>query len=108
MEKLGLLAAQPLMGRARDELATGSRILPSGRCVIFYPPIEDGIDVVRVRQSARGIDAVFSDDGQVAPPLVEGSGVGIACEPIWRTRRHRDVRLADLSRRFSARGGSSA
>jgi toxin ParE1/3/4 len=38
---------------------------PFGRYVVFYAPIEDGIDVVRVLHSARDIDAVFSDDSQL-------------------------------------------
>jgi len=50
------------MGRARDELATDLRSIPFGRYVIFYEPIDDGIDVVRVLHSARDIDAVFGED----------------------------------------------
>ena len=50
------------MGRARDELAPDLRSFPFGRYVIFYEPIEDGIDVVRVLHSARDIDAVFGED----------------------------------------------
>jgi toxin ParE1/3/4 len=37
------------------------RSFPFGRYV-FYSPIEDGIDVVRVLHSARDIDAVFGED----------------------------------------------
>jgi toxin ParE1/3/4 len=58
-EKLHLLATQPLMGRARDELERGVRSFPFGRYVIFYVPIDSGIDVVRVLHGARDIDAVF-------------------------------------------------
>jgi len=43
--KLRLLAGQPLMGRARDELSPGVRSLPFGRYVIFYMPLSDGIEV---------------------------------------------------------------
>lgn len=49
------------MGRARDELAANVRSFPFGRYVIYYAPIEDGIDVVRLLHSARDIDAVFSE-----------------------------------------------
>ena len=59
-EKLRLLATQPSMGRARDELSRGLRSFPFGRYVIFYEPLDDGIDVVRVLHSARDIDAAFS------------------------------------------------
>jgi toxin ParE1/3/4 len=61
-EKFELMATQPLMGRAREELAAGLRSFPFGRYVIFYAPLEDGIDVVRVLHSARDIDAVFGEE----------------------------------------------
>ena len=66
--KLQLLATQPMMGRARDEPSPGLRSMPFGRYVIFYEPLTDGIDVVRVLHTAhctlhtaRDIDAVFAD-----------------------------------------------
>lgn len=52
----GRLATQPLMGRARPELAPHVRSFPFQRYVIFYVPLPDGIDVVRVLHSARDID----------------------------------------------------
>ena len=61
-EKFKLIATQPLMGRARDELAVDLRSFPFGRYIIFYAPIEGGIDVVRVLHSARDIDAAFGDE----------------------------------------------
>jgi toxin ParE1/3/4 len=63
-EQFHLLATQPLIGRARDELAPGIRSFPFGRYVIFYAPLDDGIDVVRVLHSARDIDAQFDKPGQ--------------------------------------------
>jgi toxin ParE1/3/4 len=54
-----LLATQPLMGRSRPDLADDLRSHPFRRYVIFYVPIEDGIDVVRVLHSARDVDAAF-------------------------------------------------
>ncbi len=50
------------MGRARDELSPGVRSMPFGRYVIFYEPLDDGIDVVRVLHSARDVDAQFVAD----------------------------------------------
>jgi len=61
-EKFRLLAAQAMMGRARDELAPGVRSFPIGRYVVFYVPLDDGIDVVRVLHGARDIDAVFNPE----------------------------------------------
>ena len=58
-EKLKLIATQPLMGRARGELAAGTRSFPFGRYIIFYAPVDGGIDVVRVLHSARDVDAAF-------------------------------------------------
>ena len=62
-EQFALLATQPLMGRARDELAPGLRSFPFGRYVIFYEPIEGSIDVIRLPHSARDVDAQFGDPG---------------------------------------------
>ena len=51
-----------MMGRARDELSPGIRSMPFGRYVIFYAPLADGIDIIRVLHSSRDIDAVFDPD----------------------------------------------
>jgi len=61
-EQFRVLATQPAMGRARDGLAPGVRSFPFGRYVIFYVPLDDGIDVVRVLHGARDIDAVFNPE----------------------------------------------
>lgn len=58
-ERLTLWATQPMMGRSRDELATGIRSFAFGRYVVFFQPLKDGIDVVRVLHSSRDIDAAF-------------------------------------------------
>lgn len=60
-EQFGFLATQPLMGRARPELGPELRSYPFGRYMIFYAPLADGIDVIRVLHGARDIDAVFDD-----------------------------------------------
>src|SRR6201991_5105146 len=56
---LALWATQPAMGRSRNELATGLRSLAFGRYVVFFEPLSDGIDVVRVLHGSRDIDATF-------------------------------------------------
>ena len=58
-EKLALWATQPMMGRARDELVEGVRSFAFGRYVVFYQPLPDGIDTVRVLHGRRDIDANF-------------------------------------------------
>lgn len=54
-DKLALLATQPEMGRARPELAPGLRSFPVKRYVVFYRPLHDGIEVLRVLHSARDV-----------------------------------------------------
>lgn len=56
-----LLATQPLMGRKRPELADELRSHPFRRYVIYYLPMKDGIDVVRVLHSARDVDVAFDE-----------------------------------------------
>ena len=60
-EQFRLLATQPLMGRARNELSPRLRSFPFGRYVIFYEPLDDGLDVVRLLHSARDVDPTFGD-----------------------------------------------
>jgi len=50
------------MGRARDELEVGLRSFPVGRYAIFYLPIPDGVEIVRVLHGARDLDAIFHPD----------------------------------------------
>ncbi len=42
------LATKPNLGRQRDDLREGLRVYPCGNHLIFYFPMDDGIDVVRV------------------------------------------------------------
>jgi toxin ParE1/3/4 len=58
--KLELWAAQPMIGRIRDELAPGIRSLPFGRYILFCMPAPDGIDVVRILHAARDVEQIFS------------------------------------------------
>lgn len=55
-----LLARCPGLGRLRDELLPGLRSSPFEKYVIYYLPIEAGVEVARVLHSARDIDAQFS------------------------------------------------
>jgi toxin ParE1/3/4 len=58
-ERCFLLVENPLMGRSRPELAPGLRSFPVGTYVIFYFPIQGGVEIVRVINGARDIDALF-------------------------------------------------
>lgn len=55
--KISALLETPMMGRSRDELAPSLRSFPVGRYLIFYQPIKNGIEVVRVLHSAQDITA---------------------------------------------------
>ena len=53
------LLAQPLMGRARPELAEGVRSWPtSTRYILYYLPTPQGVTVLRVLHHARDIQLV--------------------------------------------------
>lgn len=59
-EKCKLTATQPLMGRERPELAPQLRSFVTGRYVIFYLPLENGIDLVRVLDGRQDIRREFA------------------------------------------------
>lgn len=58
-ERLQLWATQPMIGRTRDELAASLRSLAFGRYVVFFVPLPNGLDVVRVLHGARDVDEAF-------------------------------------------------
>ncbi len=53
------LAQFPKMGVSRDELMPLLRSFPVGNYLIFYLPMDDGIDIIRVLSGARDVDAFF-------------------------------------------------
>jgi toxin ParE1/3/4 len=57
--KCRLLAQAPELGRRREDLAPDLRGFPVGNFVIFYRPIADGIQVIRVLHGARDLPAIF-------------------------------------------------
>jgi toxin ParE1/3/4 len=57
-----LLARRPGIGRARAELYPDLRSFVVGTHVVFYLPLENGIDVIRVLHGARDIKAVFEEE----------------------------------------------
>jgi toxin ParE1/3/4 len=52
-----MLARTPLAGRARHDLAANLRSFPVGSYVLFYIPLSDGIEVIRVLHGRQDIDA---------------------------------------------------
>lgn len=60
--KAQMLAAVPQMGQGVPELSPGLRRFPFGSYVIFYYPIQGGVDIVRILHGARDRDSIFRDD----------------------------------------------
>jgi hypothetical protein len=56
-----MLVENPLAGRERRELRDGLRSFPVGNYVIFYVPLPDGVEIIRVM---HGRQDVGSDDMQ--------------------------------------------
>jgi toxin ParE1/3/4 len=61
VEMFSTLAAFPAMGRRRDELGSALRSFVVGSYLIFYQPVEDGIEVIRVIHGSRDIDSLFRE-----------------------------------------------
>jgi toxin ParE1/3/4 len=53
------LGSMPHLGRHREELSARLRSFPVGNYVIFYRPMENGIEVVRVLHGARDLPPLF-------------------------------------------------
>jgi toxin ParE1/3/4 len=58
-ERCRALAEMPGMGRAREELAPNLRSSHVGKYIIFYRPVDEGIDVIRVLHGHRDIPKLF-------------------------------------------------
>lgn len=58
-ERCLALADFPQMGTSRDDLKAGLRSHPVGNYLIFYFPLTDGIDIVRVLYGARDVESLL-------------------------------------------------
>jgi toxin ParE1/3/4 len=58
-EKLRMIAEFPEIGRLRNELAQDLRCFPVGKYIIFYRPVKNGIEVVRVLHGSRDIEEIL-------------------------------------------------
>lgn len=58
-EKSLLVSNFPSMGENRDELLRGLRSFPVGKYLVFYFPLPDGIDIVRVIHGSRNYEPLF-------------------------------------------------
>ena len=59
-EKINGLAAFPKMGVSRDDIKEGLRVFPVGNYLIFYFPLADGVDIVRVLHGSMEAERHFS------------------------------------------------
>jgi toxin ParE1/3/4 len=55
-----MLAKNPEMGTACDDLMQGLRAWPVGKHVIFFRSVRDGIEIVRVVHGARDVSKLFN------------------------------------------------
>lgn len=53
------LARNPQMGTAREELMPNVRVWSEGNFAIFFRPVIDGAEIIRVVHGARDFDALF-------------------------------------------------
>lgn len=58
-QRFGLLAANPRLGTARDDLRSGLRRFPHARYLIYYRLVRGSIEVVRVVHGARRQQPLF-------------------------------------------------
>ena len=56
---LDLLADNPGLGPERPELAPGMRSFPVGKYLLFYRPLDKGIELLRVLHGARDLKRIF-------------------------------------------------
>ncbi len=53
----------PASGAGREESPPAFRSFPEENYVIFYRPVKDGVQIVRVLHGARYIERIFSEEG---------------------------------------------
>ena len=59
VSRFSKFAAMPELGRLREELSPRLRSFPVGRYVIFYRPMENGVEIARVLHGARDLPPLF-------------------------------------------------
>jgi len=58
-QKMELYATQPELGESRPDLGSDVRHFPVKSYVVFYRPLDDGIEVLRILHGSRDIPAVW-------------------------------------------------
>jgi toxin ParE1/3/4 len=60
-KKFDLLAQNPKIGSSHDEFILNLRSFPFKNYLIFYFPVENGVEIYRVIHGARNIEDLFED-----------------------------------------------
>ncbi|KYC41996.1 plasmid stabilization protein [Scytonema hofmannii PCC 7110] len=60
-EKFPKVAKFPQMGQQRFNLAPSLRSFPVGSYLIFYRPIDQGIEIVRILRGTQNIEQIFGE-----------------------------------------------
>jgi len=63
-KRLQLLAQYPESGTKRDELRPGLRSVVLGKLVLFYHPLRDGIELVRVLDGRRDLRPLLNEEDE--------------------------------------------
>jgi len=65
IDRVSAIADQPFeLGRDRIELGHGLRSLPFGKYVLFFRYTDNGLEVVRIIEGHRDLDAQFDAPGR--------------------------------------------
>jgi len=67
--RFSLLAETPGMGSKRDEILPSLRSSPVGNYLIFYYPLTDGIEILRVLHGARNVTPIIQEGPSVSGVL---------------------------------------
>ncbi|MEM9273680.1 MAG: type II toxin-antitoxin system RelE/ParE family toxin [Cyanobacteria bacterium P01_F01_bin.143] len=62
LDKFEILASFPQMGKNRNELVEGLRSFPIEDYLIFYFPVENGIEIARVVSGYRDLEFMFNQE----------------------------------------------
>ena len=59
VSRFPMLASMPELGRRREELSPRLRSFPVGNYIIFYRPMDNGVEIARVLHGARDFPPLF-------------------------------------------------
>lgn len=59
--KFDLLEANPALGQAKHQFVLNLRSFPHKRYMIFYFPIQNGVEIYRVIHSSRELETIFTN-----------------------------------------------